>query len=207
MMEKRLRYLGICGLISLLSYTAMVVFSPLAYPGYEWMRMAVSDLSAQGAPSQALASQLNALFGPCGLVSIMAVTVAVYGYRSKMFKAGIGLFALMEWICTVGYDLFPWISDAEASHPQNIMHLVVTVLVVVLSLASLVLIGLGSRREIQSLSSWAWVCLLLMCMGPVGMALFPASVFGLFERCSTFSAVIFNAVLGMYLCTGRLMKE
>ncbi len=30
----KLKHLGICGIVSLLSYTAMVVFSPLAYPGY-----------------------------------------------------------------------------------------------------------------------------------------------------------------------------
>ena len=46
----KLSKLGILGLISLLSYTAMVVFSPLAYPGYDWMTMAVSELSAVGAP-------------------------------------------------------------------------------------------------------------------------------------------------------------
>lgn len=37
----KLRHLGIFGIISLLSYTAMVVFSPLAYPGYDWLSMAV----------------------------------------------------------------------------------------------------------------------------------------------------------------------
>ena len=77
MLEKRLRRFGIFGIISLLSYTAMVVFSPLAYPGYDWLSMAVSELSAEGAPSQELAEQLNALFGPCGLVSIMAVCLGV----------------------------------------------------------------------------------------------------------------------------------
>ena len=69
----KLSKLGILGLISLLSYTAMVVFSPLAYPGYDWMTMAVSELSAVGAPSADLANRLNCLFAPCGLVSIMAV--------------------------------------------------------------------------------------------------------------------------------------
>ena len=53
----KLKHLGIFGIISLLSYTAMVVFSPLAYPGYYWLSMAVSDLSAVGAPSAALAEQ------------------------------------------------------------------------------------------------------------------------------------------------------
>ena len=89
MIEKRLRKLGILGIISLLSYTAMVVFSPFAYPGYDWLSMAVSDLSAEGAPSAELASQLNALFGPCGLVSIMAVCVSVTACKSKVLKIGV----------------------------------------------------------------------------------------------------------------------
>ena len=55
----KLTKLGICGIISLLSYTAMVVFSPLVYPGYDWLSMAVSELSAVGAPSAELAGRLN----------------------------------------------------------------------------------------------------------------------------------------------------
>ena len=205
MIENRLRKLGILGIISLLSYTAMVVFSPLAYPGYDWLSMAVSDLSAEGAPSQALANQLNALFGPCGLVSIMAVCVSAVACKSKVFKTGIYLFTAMEWICNVGYNLFPWVSGAATTNPQNIMHLVVTVSVVVLSLASLILIGIGARKEqIKSLSIWALICLVAMIMGPVGTSLLPKAVFGLFERFSSFSAVVFNAILGIYLLKGKI---
>lgn len=204
MMEKRVRNFGILGIISLLSYTAMVVFSPLAYPGYDWLSMAVSDLSAEGAPSQALANQLNALFGPCGLVSIMAVCIGIVGCESGILKCGVYCFAAMEWVCNVGYSLFPWVSDADGSHPQNVMHLLVTVLVVVFSLAALVLVAIGARKEgLKSLSVWAIVCLVAMLMGPVGTGLMPKAVFGLFERFSTFSAVVFNAVLGIYLMKGK----
>lgn len=37
-MEKSLRnYLGLLGVIGFLSYTAAVVFAPVAYPNYDWM--------------------------------------------------------------------------------------------------------------------------------------------------------------------------
>lgn len=206
-MEKRVRMFGILGVISLLSYTAMVVFSPLAYPGYDWLSMAVSDLGAEGAPSEQLASQLNALFGPCGLVSIMFVCVGAAGCKSKVLKSGIYFFAAMEWVCNVGYNLFPWVKDAPASNPQNVMHLLVTVLVVVFSLASLVLVAIGARKEeMKSLGIWAIVCLVAMLIGPLGTSLLPKAVFGLFERFSTFSAVVFNAILGIYLMKGRFGK-
>lgn len=203
----KLNRLGIFGVISFLSYTAMVVFSPLAYPGYDWMSMAVSDLSAEGAPSQALAGQLNTLFGPCAIVSVMAVCVAASGFRSRSLKAGIFSFAAMEWICIVGYTMFPWVMDAPDTDVRNVLHLIVTALVVILSLASMILIAYGAVKEdMRSLSCWALACLLAMLAGPLGMALFPKSVFGIFERFSTFSAVVFNAVLGVYLFTGRFDK-
>lgn len=201
----KLSRLGILGLISLLSYTAMVVISPLAYPGYHWLTMAVSNLSAVGAPSADLANRLNCLFGPCGLVSIMAVSVAAAKAPSKRFRIGVYCFAVMEWLCNVGYTCFPWVSDAANSNPQNVMHLIVTALVVIFSLAALVLIILGAKKAKQkSLGIWAGICLAAMLIGPIGTGLLPPSVFGLFERFSTFSAVVFNAVLGMYLFLGKL---
>lgn len=204
----KLSKLGILGLISLLSYTAMVVLSPLAYPGYDWMTMAVSELSAVGAPSADLANRLNCLFGPCGLVSIMAVCVAVANNPSKRFCLGLYCFAAMEWLCNVGYTCFPWVSDATNTDPQNVMHLLVTVLVVVLSLAALVLILLSAKKAgHKSLGIWAGICLAAMVIGPVGTGLLPASVFGLFERFGTFSVVVFNAVLGMYLFMGKLESD
>lgn len=75
----KLTKLGICGIISLLSYTAMVVFSPLAYPGYDWMSMAVSDLSAVGAPPAER-------YAPCGdssCVNLFAYGADPINNRSK----------------------------------------------------------------------------------------------------------------------------
>lgn len=199
--------LGLCGIVSFLSYAAMVVLSPLKYPGYDWMSMAVSDLTAEGAPSLGFATQLNSLFGPCAVVSIMAVCVAIAHYKSNIFKLGIYFFAAMEWICNVGYTMFPWLKDASNTHPQNIGHIIVTVAVVIFSLLGLILTAIGARKEnLNSLSIWAIVCLLAMLIGPIGTSLLPKAVFGLFERFSTFSAVIFNMILGIYLLKGRFQS-
>ena len=204
----KLRYLGLFGVVSLLSYGAMVVFSPLAYPGYDWLSMAVSDLSAVGAPSAELAQRLNALFGPCAVVSVMAVCVAAAGCRSKALKAGISCFAGMEWVTVVGYKLFPLVQSQGAASFQNAMHIVVTVLVVLLSIASLVLIIIGGRKErMVSLRNWAIACFAAMLIGALGTGIMPKSVFGLFERFSTFSAVVFNAVLGVYLWKGAFSAQ
>lgn len=204
----KLSHLGIFGSLSLLSYGAMVLFSPLAYPGYDWMSMAVSDLSAVGAPSRELAAQLNSLFGPCAVVSIMAVCVAIRNCEEKLLRSGVYLFAVMEWLCTVGYGCFPWISGAQGTNIQNIIHILVTVFVVLLSIVSMIMIFCGTRKSnLKSLGIWSLVCLFVMFAGAIGTNVFPKNVFGIFERMSTFSAVIFNAVLGWYLYMGKLLWE
>ena len=201
--EKRLRVVGLLGIAALLSYVAMVVFSPLGYPGYDWVSMAVSELSADGAPSQALAEQLNCLHGPCGLVAVTAVCVACGCCKSKILRIGIYCFTAMEWTSGIGYKLFPWVNGAANSHPQNVMHLIITAAVVILSLAALIMVIIGAGKEgIRSLQVWALICLIAMLLGPVGMAL-PKAVFGIFERFSTLSATTFLAVLGWHLFKGR----
>ena len=87
---------------------------------------------------------------------------------------------------------------------QEVMHMVVTVCVVLLSIVSLIiLIITGCKdKEAKGVGIWAAIALIMMFMGPVGMAAFPPQYFGIFERFSTFAAVGYNAVLGVYLFNG-----
>ena len=203
-----LRVCGLLGVISLLSYTAAVIFSPLAYPDYNWLAQAVSDLSADSAPSRILWNQLSSLYGPCGIVSIMAVCVAVEKSRYKLLKIGIYLFAAMEWVSSVGYTMFP-LSDAGTPNGfQNVMHLVVTGAVVVLSIASLVVIFIGTRKnELKILENLALAAVILMTLGAIGTGAMPKEYFGIPERFSVFAAAGFNAILGIWLFRGKLCEK
>lgn len=203
-----LRVCGLLGVISLLSYTAAVIFSPLAYPDYNWLAQAVSDLSADSAPSRILWNQLSSLYGPCGIVSIMAVCVAVEKSRYKLLKIGIYLFAAMEWVSSVGYTMFP-LSDAGTPNGfQNVMHLVVTGAVVVLSIASLVVIFIGTRKnELKILGNLALAAVILMTLGAIGTGAMPKEYFGIPERFSVFAAAGFNAILGIWLFRGKLCEK
>lgn len=94
--RSRIQWLGLLGVVSFLSYAAAVVFSPLAYPGYDWMAQAVSDLSASNAPSRVLWGQLSALYNGCGLVSITLVFIFVQGKITKRLRSGIYFFTAMN---------------------------------------------------------------------------------------------------------------
>jgi hypothetical membrane protein len=205
MKKTLINWLGLLGIISLLSYTAAVIFSPLAYPGYDWMNQAVSDLSAANAPSLGLWNQLNSLYGICGIVCVTLCCVFIGDKLNKKLRLGIYTFAVMEWVSGVGYTMFPLSDSGYAGAFQDMMHLyVVTTLTVVLSIAALVLIIVGAYRKkhYPSLAVWATAALALMFAGAIGTGTAPKEIFGVFERFSVFAAAGFNAVLGVYLFTG-----
>ena len=201
MKKSLLQRLGLLGVVSFLSYTAAVVFAPLAYPGYNWMAQAVSDLSAANAPSLALWNQLSALYNVCEVVCVTVVCIGIQVWKTKLLRSGIYLFAVMEWISAVGYRMFPLSDSGYAGAFQDVMHMAVTALVVLLSIVSLVII-IVARAKSKSCRSYgvcAAVALAMMLVGAMGMKIVPAAYFGVVERFSVFAATGFNAALGIHL--------
>ena len=121
-----LNYCGLLGVAAFLSYTAAVVFSPLAYPGYDWMSQAVSDLSASNAPSLRLWNQLSSLYNVCTLVCAMMVCVGIQGKKTRLLRVGIYLFTIMEWVSAVGFGMFPLSDSGYAGTFQDKMHIIST---------------------------------------------------------------------------------
>ena len=201
MKKTLLQRLGLLGVVSFLSYTAAVVFAPLAYPGYNWMAQAVSDLSAANAPSLALWNQLSALYNVCEVVCVTVVCIGIQGRKTKLLRSGIYLFAVMEWISAVGYRMFPLSNSGYAGAFQNVMHMAVTALVVLLSIVSLVIIIVAGAKSksCRSYGVCAAVALAMILVGAVGMKLVPAAYFGVVEHFSVFAATGFNAALGIHL--------
>lgn len=201
MKKTLIQKLGLLGIVSFLSYTAAVVFSPLAYPGYNWMAQAVSDLSAADAPSLALWNQLSALYSVCEVVCATVVCIGMQGRKTKLLRTGIYMFAVMEWISAIGYRMFPLSSSGYAGAFQDIMHMVITAAVVLLSIISLVLIIIAGikNKSCRSYGICAGIALFMMLVGAMGMKIVPADYFGIIERFSVFAATGFNAALGLHL--------
>ena len=207
MNRKLINWLGLTGILSLLSYTAAVVISPTAFPGYNWMEQAVSDLSAGSAPSRMLWDKLAAVYGKCSVVcaTCAAIFVSERKVSTRLFRIGIYLFVIMNWVSGIGYAMFPLAdSGKEIASFQEIMHMAVTAAVVLLSIASLVILIIAGcrKKEVRGIGVWAAAALAMMMTGAIGQGTVPPQYFGIVERFSVFAAVGFNAVLGWYLFEG-----
>jgi hypothetical protein len=101
--------------------------------------------------------------------------------------------------------MFP-LADAgkEIASFQEVMHIVVTAAVVLLSVASLVVLIITGIRNanVRRIGINATIALAMMMVGSIGMGVAPPKYFGIVERFSVFAAVGFNAVLGLFLFNG-----
>ena len=202
--EKRslLQWFCLSGVLGLIFYILHMVLGAMYYPGYDWMRQAVSDLTAVNAPSREIANSFSDIYSLCSTVCCTLVCVMIQGKGNRLLRIGIDLFTAMNWISAIGYSLFPLSDSGYAGTLQDIMHVyVITILVVVLSIVSLILIfaaGFPDHKKYISLGIFAVIALSCMLIGAVGTGLVPKAYFGIAERFSTISAVAFTAILGLY---------
>lgn len=138
-----------------------------------------------------------------------AVCLGMQGRKSGLLRTGITLFAAMEWVSAVGYRTFPLSTGGYAGEFQDVMHMVVTAAVVLLSIASLTLVLLAGvrHRDCRSYGICAGIALAMMLVGALGMKLVLAAYFGIVERFSVFAATGFNASLGLQLFFAKPEKE
>ena len=207
---KFVRLLSLSGVVAAIFYFLHVYFGTQNYPNYNSLEQAVSDLTAIDAPSFIVASRFSSLYSLFSVLCCTILCLIVSGQINKTFRIGIYLYTIMNWVSSIGYTLFPLSGKGFQGTFQDIMHLyVVTISVVILSIISLLLIFIGGLRnkETRIIAILALVALLSMFFGSIGMGIFPKQYFGLLERFSVFSVVIYTALLGLFGYTYKDSQE
>lgn len=196
-----LHLLSLTGVVAAIFYFLHVHFGIQNYPNYNSLEQAVSDLTAIDAPSFIIASRYSALYSLFSVLCCTILCLIIAEHPNKTFRLGIYLYTAMNWISSIGYTLFPLSGQGFQGSFQDIMHLyVVTISVVLLSIVSLILIFTGGRRHkgTRLVAILGLIALLSMFFGSIGTGVFPKEVFGVFERFSVYSVVIYTAILGVF---------
>lgn len=197
-----INWLCLSGIISVLFYLLHDIIGAMNYPNYNWMSQAVSDLTASDSSSFVIASGFVTVYKILNCLCCALLCILVRNEKSKRFKIGIYLFSIMNYISAIGYALFPLSSSGYDGSIGTFIHTyIITTFVVLLSIVSLVLIAIGTlkgKEKHKILGILAIISLILMFIGAVGSANVPKEYFGIVERFSTYSAVIFTGILGLY---------
>lgn len=197
-----INWLCLSGVLSIVFYLLHDIVGAMYYPNYNWLSQAVSDLTASDSASFVVASGFVTVYKILNCLCCALLCILVKNESNKSLKIGIYLFSIMNYISAIGYALFPLSSSGYDGSIGTFIHTyILTTLVVLLSIISLVLIAVGSlkgKNKHRLLGILAIISLVLMFIGAVGSANVPKEYFGVVERFSTYSAVIFTGILGLY---------
>lgn len=197
-MKNKINWFCLTGILALIFYLLHDIIGAMNYPNYDWLSQAVSDLTATNSKSYIIANGLSSIYG---IFSCLCCTMVYISMKeeSKKFKIGVFIYMIMCYVSAIGYSLFPLTGSGYDGTIQSFIHVyIITTIVVLSSIISLILIYLGAKNEHKIISRTAILSLLFMFLGSIGTAIVPKEYFGFIERFSTYSVVIFTAILGLY---------
>lgn len=201
-----LRILSLTGLLGVIAYTAHVILGGILWKEYNPVSQSISELTGNGAPNAAFLTIFTTIYG----ILVVIFSVCVYlRFRSMKVRnaalTGAVLLIIMEATSLIGYWLFPLNQQQGVTLMdfQNIMHLVVTAVVVICTIFSGYFIGIGLRKSgHKGIGLFIIICSIIITVfgafTPISMgAGLPVS--GLAERINIFSLQLWIAVLSVYL--------
>ncbi len=197
-MEKKLqkeslsKFVLVLGVLGIISYFLHVILGTLNYPGYDSLSQAVSDLTSEELPSKEIARLYSTFYG---LFSSLVSVILIYLYKNEKIislKVGMYLISIMYLVSAIGYALFP-LSDNSF---QNLMHIVVTILVVLLTVISLIMLMIAFKKI--KAKNYFYLTLLSffgLMGGAISLNVVSPNLFGIAERFSVFTFVIYLGII------------
>lgn len=184
-----------------------VLLTAQAYPGYSHLDQAMSQLGAQGSPTQAFSAWVNNL--PVGIFFVLfavGVMRQVRASRLALFSAGLILVHGLASFATGYFACDQGCAPAQPSRSQQMHNLAGLVMFFSLTLASL-LWGFLSKRLLGSrgfgLFSIACTVLAVATVVLMARAVEAGHSFGLYQRINYGISVAWVAGLALMLLRGR----
>lgn len=191
-----IKWLMPLGMIAVVVYFAHVFVGQMLWKEYNWVTTDISSLTAVGAPNAELLRILTTIYGACFLAFTLGMVLISFKEYHIITKTGYIIFFIMAFTTTIGYTLFPLTGDKTVMNFQNMMHIIVTVVVVFTTITSFFLIANGYLKK-EKLKPLGIICLvtafLITVLGasnPIGMAN-EWNILGLTERLVIYPLHIF----------------
>ena len=202
-MEKINKCLMPLGMVGALFYFAHTILGNILWPEYNPITTDISSLTADGAPNAQLLKVFGLMYGICMVLMVMALIVKAFKQYNSMLRIGYVILILMQLTSLFGYSLFPLTGDKTEMNFQNMMHIVVTVVVVFTTIASSFLISFGylKQEKTKKLGKLTLIMAILITVfgmfNPISMNL-KLNILGLTERLAIYTIQVLMFILSYY---------
>ncbi len=191
------------GMIGVIFYFTHIFLGQILWPEYNPVTMDISSLTAVGAPNAGLLRVFTLSYGVCTIFFTIGLIIKAFRKYGILVKIGYIVLFVMEFTSLLGYAMFPLTGDKTEMNFQNMMHIVVTVIVVFTTMASGYLLSIGYIRQekLRGLGRFILAMSILITLfgfsNPVGMGL-KLNILGLTERMVIFSLQLIMFVISAY---------
>lgn len=179
-----------------------VWFTAQAYPGYQHLQQAMSQLGATGAPTAAFSPWVNNF--PLALLFALFAWGLARRWRRSYVALASALLVLLHGVASLGTGAFacdPGCTPTEPSFSQHMHNLSGLLMFLSLTLASLLWVWLALRMaDSRLLASGSLLCA-VVSIGTVALmarAAETGQLFGLYQRINYGVAVLWIAALAWY---------
>lgn len=193
----------ICGMLSSVVYILHVFLGANLWGEYSSIKQPISDLTGEGAPNAELLRIFTGIYGVLAIFFAVTLYLSLKKYVNIPSKIGMVLI-IMEISSFLGYSLFH-LDDINAGMTfQNLMHIMVTAIVVITTIGSTFFIGIGFRKieNMGTLDSFSILCGCIITISGASTGIVISNsipILGLIERINIFTVQLMIFILSLFL--------
>jgi hypothetical protein len=202
-MKKIYKFLMALGMVGALFYLAHTIIGEILWTDYNPITTDISSLTADGAPNAGILRTLTSVYSICMVLFVATLIKKSFSEYHGLLKAGFIILMIMQLTSLFGYSLFPLTGDKTIMNFQNMMHIVVTIVVVFTTVLSSFLISFGYLKQEKMIGLGKFTLLMAIlitafgALNPIFMNL-KLDLLGLTERLVIYTIQILMFVLSYY---------
>ena len=202
-MERINKYLMPLGMVGVLFYLTHTILGNILWKEYNPITTDISSLTAYGAPNAELLKIFVLIYGICMVLMVIGLIAKAFRKYNIMLRIGYVILIIMQLTSLFGYSLFPLIGDKTVMNFQNMMHIIVTIVIVFTTIASSFFISFGylKQEKTKRLGKLTLVIAILITVfgvfNPISMSL-KLNILGLTERLVIYTIQALMFMLSYY---------
>lgn len=187
--ENTLMPLGMVGAVAYLLHT---IIGKILWTEYDPITMDISSLTAVGSPNRDLLMVFTTIYGIVTILFTIGMIIKSFRKYHAITRMGWIVLLIMNAVSSFGYNLFPLSGDKTQMSFGNMMHIVVTVIVVLTTISAGYLLAIGylKKEGMKRLGIFTLIMTIIITItgvtNPIGMAN-NLNILGLTERAVIYS--------------------
>ena len=190
-------------MIAVILYFSHTILGNLLWKEYNPVTTDISSLTADGAPNAQLLRVITLFYSIFIILMVVGLVIKAFKSYNRLLKAGFIILLVMQLTSAIGYSLFPLTGDKTDMSFQNMMHIIVTVIVVfsTITFSFLVAFGYIKQEHTKKLGKITLVFAIFVTLfglfNPISMGM-QLNILGLTERLVIYTIQAFMFILSYY---------